>query len=266
MRLLKKINYERFLELNESKEFKVLFDEKSALGNKIEELNFYLVIEYENAFDGVNYDQMFPGESVFVDFQSLKKEHSNIITRIKKQIDNKKIPVFLKKIGVTNILKGCYLIGYSSNDLPKNIKTSSKKNISVKFEYKNVPKEIVDLCDDYYNKNSFSIIKEKEDFDLFFKLTKKEQEKEIAILFQQFSNYTNKNILFSIANSGTTIHPIYQSKSNPTVEEMFEKNIEFFTDIQFLEQVLESAKKDENFELCGKIQQRIKKIKNSENL
>ena len=105
---------------------------------------------------------MFPDNSVFVDFQSLKKEHANIILRIKKQMENKKIPEFLKRIGVTNILKGCYLVGHTSNDLPKNIKTSSKKNISIKFEYNKIPKEIVDLCEDYYSKNVFSILKEKE--------------------------------------------------------------------------------------------------------
>ena len=174
-------------------------------------------------------------------------------------MDNKKIPDFLKNLGVTNILKGCYLIGQKNGDLPKNIKTSSKKLISVKFEYLNIPKEISDLCEDYYNKNTFSILKEKEEFDLFFKLTKKEQEKEIAKLFEQFSNYTNKSILFSMANSGST-NPI-GSPQGLTVEELFEKNIEFFNDVPFLEQVFESAKADENYELCQRIVDRIKALK-----
>ena len=260
MRLSRKINYDRFLELNESKELRDVFDKKYPDGGKIEGLNFHLVIEYENAFDSIDYENMFPDNSAFVDFQSLKKEHSNIITRIKRQIDNKKIPDFLKKIGVTNILKGCYLVGHTNKDLSKNIKTSSKKSISIKFEYNKVPKEIADLCDDYYVKNVFSILREKEEFDLFFKMTKKEQEKEIAALFQQFSNYTNKSILFSMMNSGDTIQP--GIKQGLTVEELFEKNIDFFNDISFLEQVFESAKEDENYELCQRILDRIKVLKN----
>jgi len=258
MRLVKKINYDRFLELNESKEFRDSFDKKG-IETKIEDFHFYLVIEYDNAFDSVNYDQVFPENSIFVDFQSLKKEHASIISKMKKQIDNKKIPDFLKKLGVTNILKGCYLIGQKNGDLPKNIKTSSKKIISVKFEYSNVPKEISDLCEDYCHKNSFSILKEKEEFDLFFRLTKKEQEKEVAKLFEQFSNYTNKSILFSVANSGSTSSP--GSSHGLTVEELFEKNVDFFNDVPFLEQVFESAKLDENYELCQKIKKRIEFLK-----
>lgn len=77
MRLSRKISYDRFLELNESKDFRDMFDKKYSVESKIENLNFYLVIEYENAFDSIDYDNMFPDNSVFVDFQSLKK---NILT------------------------------------------------------------------------------------------------------------------------------------------------------------------------------------------
>ena len=97
--------------------------------------------------------------------------------------------------------------------------------------------------------------KEKEEFDLFFRLTKKEQEKEVAKLFEQFSNYTNKSILFSAANSGSTSSS--GSSQGLTVEELFEKNVDFFNDVPFLEQVFESAKLDENYELCQKIKKRI---------
>ena len=265
MRLLKKITYERFLELPEHKNFIEIFEKKLPGKNNVNVLNFYLVIEYENAFDSANYDDMFPENSVFVDFQSMKKEHSNIISRIKKQMDNNKVPVFLKKLGVTNILKGCYLVGHTSHDLPKNIKTSSKKNISIKFDFNSIPKEIIDLCEEYYNKNIFSILKEKEDFDVFFKLTKKEQDKEIAILFQQFSNYTNKNMLFSMANTGV-VNTSGQTNYGLTVEELFEKNIDFFTDVPFLEQVFESAKEDENYELCGKIKKRLDFIREAKKM
>lgn len=264
MRLLKKINYKRFLELKEKSIFKEIFNSVNGDDVKIKSLNFCFVIEYENAFDAINYEDMFPENSIFVDFQSLKKEHSNVISRIKKQIDSKKIPDFLKKLGVTNILKGCYLIGYSGNELPNNIKKSSKKITVVKLDYKNLPKEILDMCNDYFNKNIGYITKEKEEFDVFFKLTDKEQEKEMALLFQQFSNYTNKNMLFSISNTGLTSYviPLEHSIPSLTLEELFEINIPLFTDIPFLEQVFEKAKEDENYELCGKIKQRIDFLKN----
>ena len=263
MRLFKKISYDRFIELPESSSFVELFNKKAIDKKSIDKFNFYLVIEYQNAFDSANYDEMFPDNSLFVDFQSLKKEHSNIINKIKKQMENKTIPDSLKKIGVTNILKGCYLVGNINNDLPKNIRSCSKKNISIKLEYKNVPKEIVDLCEDFYHKNIFSILKEKEDFENFFKLTKKEQEKEISILFQQFLNYTNKNIIFSTSNVDLMNQDNNFNNNSLTVEELFEKNIDFISDIKLLEQVFQNAEKDENYELCGIIKKRLDFIKSS---
>jgi hypothetical protein len=255
MRLLKKITYERFHELN-----------KEATVINSDGLNFYLVIEYENAFDSVNFDEMFPENSIFVDFQALRKEHSNIISKIKKQIENKKIPDYLKKLGVTNIIKGCYLVYNTSKEFPENIKKSSKNFYSLKLDYKNLPKEISDMCEEYYSKNSIHISKEKDDFDAFFKLTLKEQEKEMAIFFHQYSNYTNKSIIFSVVNPGIVLKT-GETSGNLTIEERFEQKIPYFTDINLLEQVLEKAKKDENYELCIKIKERINFLKNNlENL
>ena len=254
MRLFKKISQERFIELKT--------DSEPNSNLNYDNLNYYIVIEFDNAFDAVDYDKMFPENSMFVDFQSLQKEHMNIISKIKKQIDSKKVPIFLKKLGVTNIIKGCYLIASKNKDLPKNIKKNSKNFITYKLDYKNLPKEVSDMCDEYYSKNAIHISKEKEDFDAFFKLTIKEQEKEMLILFQHFSNYTNKSILFSAASSENLIKT-GGTNSNLTLEELFEKNLNSITDSDFLEQLFKRAKLEENYELCSKIQQRLEFLKNN---
>lgn len=259
MRLFKKIPYDRFLQLNEKGVFLqsldfVLKEKKNNKLSKldVEEFNFYIVLEYINIFDTIDYDKIFPQQGVFIDYQSLQKEHNNIINKIKKRLEKKNEPESFNKLGITNFVKGCFLIGGNIKDVPKKINKSSGSFISIKLDYKNLPKEISELCDEFYNKQNFYISKEQEDFEQFFKLTSKEQEKLMGNFFEQFSSNTNKTVLFSYTgvNITNTSEPI-------TFEDFFSQNLDFFADKEFLEAMMKKAMEEEKYEICAKIKKRL---------
>ena len=49
----------------------------------MEDFNFYIVLEYINVFDSIDYDKIFPQKGIFIDYQSLQKEQ-NILNLKKK--------------------------------------------------------------------------------------------------------------------------------------------------------------------------------------
>jgi hypothetical protein len=268
MILSKKINFERFNDLTQ-KEFFISelnsFVEKNPKSKiKKEDLknfSFYLVLEYFNGFDSINYEKIFPQKGFFIDYQALQAEHNDIMNKIKKRLLKKEYPDFFNKLGLSNFVKGCYLIGGNNKDAPKTINRKSKSYISIKINFKEIPKEIEELCNEYYNKNYFYVDREKEDFESFFKLTKKEQEKMMGNFFEKFTNFANKTALVSYSNSYE--NQIINNNSNYSIEEILDSNLDYFTDLNFLEEVLQKAKQEEKYELCSKISKRIKKIKES---
>jgi hypothetical protein len=266
MILSRKINFERFKDLSQ-KEFFInelsSFVEKNPKSKiKKEDLknfSFYLVIEYFNGFDSINYEKIFPQKGFFIDYQALQIEHDDIMNKIKKRFFKKEYPDFFNRLGLSNFVKGCYLIGGNNKDVPKTINKKSKSYISVKINFQELPKEIEEMCNEYYNKNSFYVDKEKEDFESFFKLTKREQEKMIGSFFEKFTNFANKTALFSYSNS--VDNQEINNVSKYSIEEILDSSLDFFTDLNFLEDVFERAKQEEKYELCAKILNRINKIK-----
>ena len=259
MRLFRKISYDRFLSLNEKDVFLQslnisLQEKKSTKLSKldIKDFSFYLVLDYINIFDTIDYDKIFPQQGIFIDYQSLQKEHNNIINKIKKRLEKKNEPEAFNKLGVSNFVKGCFLVGGNIKDIPKKINKSSGAFISVKLDYKNLPKEISELCEEYYNKQNIYISKEQEDFEQFFKLTSKEQERLMGNFFEQFSTSTNKTVLFSYTGVNIT------NKSNPiTFEDFFSQNLDFFADKDFLEAMMKKSMEEEKYEICAKIKKRL---------
>ena len=262
MRLFKKISYERFLSLEEKGLF---LDSLNSISNekknrkiskvKVEDFNFYIVLEYINVFDSIDYDKIFPQKGIFIDYQSLQKEQNNVIAKIKKRFEKKNNPEIFNRLGVTNFVKGCYLVGGNINEIPKRISRSSGSIVSVKLNYNNLPKEIIDLCDEFYNKQLLYITKEQEEFEQFFKLTSKEQEKLMSNFFEQFSSNTNKKILFSYSGINHS-----NNSASLTFDELFSQNLDFFVDKEFLNSILEKALQDENYEICAKIKKRLEKL------
>lgn len=260
MRLFKKISYDRFLKLNEKDIFLQslnvsLKEKKNTKLSKldIKDFSFYLVLDYINAFDTIDYDKIFSQQGFFIDYQSLQKEHNNIINKIRKKLEKKNEPEAFSKLGVSNFVKGCFLVGGVIKDVPKKINKNSNTFISVKLDYKNIPKEINELCDEYYKKQNVYILKEREDFEHFFKLTSKEQQKLMGNFFEQFSTNTNKSFLFSYNGDD-----IKNYSSQTTFEDFFSQNLNFFVDKNFLELMMEKFMKEEKYEICAKIKKRLK--------
>jgi predicted DNA-binding protein len=152
-------------------------------------------------------------------------------------------------------------MGGNNKDIPKKLNKKSKSYISLKINFNNIPKEIDDLCNEYYNKNSFYVDKEREDFESFFNLTKKEQEKMMGSFFEKFTNFANNTALVNYSNNYE--NQIINNNSNYSIEEILDSSLDYFTDLNFLEEVLQKAKQEEKYELCSKILKRIKKIKDS---
>lgn len=259
MRLFKKISYDRFFSLEEKEIFMQYLDEilKEKKNNKLSKINikdfsFYIVLDYINIFDTIDYDKIFPQQGVMIDYQSLQKEHSNIINKIKKKLEKKNKPDAFNKLGITNFVKGCFLIGGNIKEIPKAINKSSGSFVSIKLDYKKLPKEINEICEEYYNKQNFYISKEQEEFEQFFKLTSKEQEKLMGNFFEQFSSNTNKAVLFSFTGVNITdnVTPI-------TFEDFFSQNLDFFSDKEFLETMMKKAMEEEKYEICAKIKKRL---------
>jgi hypothetical protein len=264
MRLFKKISYDRFLNLEEKNVFIKCLEEvlKEKKNNKISKIdikdfNFYIVLDYINIFDTIDYDKIFPYQGVMIDYNSLQKEHNSIINKIKKRFEKNNEPNIFNKLGVTNFVKGCFLIGGNIKEIPKSINRSSGSFVSIKLDYKNLPKEINELCEEYYNKQNFYISKEQEEFEHFFKLTSKEQEKLMGNFFEQFSSSTNKTILFSFTgvNIANNAEPI-------TFEDFFSHNLDFFSDKEFLETMMKKAMNEEKYEICAKIKKRLDNLLN----
>lgn len=262
MRLFKKISYDRFININEKDVFlqslnSILKEKKNNKISKIDikDFSFYIVLDYVNIFDTIDYDKIFPQQGVVIDYQSLNKEHNNIINKIKKKLDKNNEPEYFNKLGVANFVKGCFLIGGNIKEIPKVINKSSSSFISVKLDYKNLPKEISELCEEYYNKQSLYISKEQEDFEQFFRLTSKEQEKLMGNFFEQFSLNTNKAVLFSFTGENIT-----NDVKQDTFEDFFSKNLEFFSDKEFLEIMMKKALEEEKYEICSKIKKRLENL------
>lgn len=267
MILSRKITFDRFNELDEKDSFLNelnSFVEKNPKSKvkkeELENFSFYFIVEYFNAFDSINYEKIFPQKGFFIDYQALQDEHNDIMNKIKKRLLKKEYPSFFNKLGLSNFVKGCYLIGGNNKDIPKKLNKKSKSYVSLKINFKKIPKEIEDLCNDYYNKNHFYVDREREDFESFFKLTKKEQEKMMGNFFEKFTNFANKTALVNYSNNYE--NQIVNNPSNYSIEEILDSSIDFFTDLNFLEDVFERAKQEEKYELCSKILKRINEIKN----
>ena len=79
---------------------------------------------------------------------------------------------------------------------------------------------------------------------------------------------TNTSNLYSTVAVGVITYvakklSIINNNSNYSIEEILDSSLDYFTDLNFLEEVLQKAKQEEKYELCSKILKRIKKIKDS---
>ena len=226
-------------------------------------LNYFVVVEYENLLKNkININNFFDkknGKKDVINIEKVLKEKE----KIEKYIQEKKSsgPDCFKKLGFVNDVTGCYLIGTNKKNIGyiKDLDLKNKNNLLIiKLDYKNLPKEVEELCNQFYTKTQEDFRREKEEFEKFSKLNQTEQD-----------NYIN-NILDNINNTPLIIidninYLNYKSSGFTFFDGFSEKNIDTITNIDFLEALRINAEEKEQFEFCAKIRDRLKEIKSKEN-
>ena len=269
MRLLKEITFKRAKKLNIfgdiEKKFKSMQKIKKFENMKISNFHFYIVIEAKNLFDkDKNFKSFF--EKNFDNMQQFQEEYDKLLNSIKFKTKVKNLKKF-KDLGKTNKVTGCYLLLTSKTDKSK-IKTRNSSNIiSSKFNLlKRLPIEIKEMCSEYKKFIINSIIQEKKEINMFNKLKKEDREEFIKKIIQslrtpivnddnmsQHSLYEN----FDFQTKEKEINSLNKIK----LEDAIGKNLNEISDIELLNSIMQSAINKEDYEQCGRIRDRIKKIK-----
>ena len=212
MKIIKKVSFERAKSLvEEYKAVEVKFSELKNKGgeegiariNSLSNLNYFIVLEYINMADKIDYTKIFPNDDFIVDVEGLLNEQDKVIQHINKRKSDYPEPFF--RLGLIHEVTGCFLIATRKVDI-KNVSTKNTKNtISVRIKNTALPKEIEHMCDEYQNAKIEVSKKEQEEFERFNKLSFEEQD----IILQ--------NILQN-ANSGSVDFFIIQNLKKQTIK------------------------------------------------
>lgn len=279
MKLVKKITFERVMELPQHSKVISLFekfkkdiklDKNNSLKKTKEpsKLNYFIVIEFENILKNrINFESFYEKDknnNEIINIEKVLEEKE----KLEKYLENKKKdqPSCFSKLGIINEVVGCFLVGSNKrninfiNDLDLKNK---KNNIIIKFDNKDLPKEIEQLCNNYYKKTQEELKKQKEEFEKFLKFNIEEQEFLIKNLIDSF-NFPPNN-LETNSSSVIVLDNLYYSNLNNSGYTFFdgfsEKNLKTITSVDLLEALRVNAEEKEQFEFCAKIRDRIKEIK-----
>jgi hypothetical protein len=272
MKLIKKITFKRVMQLPQYKKVLSIFDKFKEDTNidkhnsikrtkDASKLNYFFVIEYENIFKKkFNFKNIFDKNSKknnSIDLDKLIEEKE----KIEKYIQEKKVnePSCFKKLGLLNEVVGCYLVGTNKKSV-NHIRDLDFKNrnnlILIKLDYKNLPKEIDDLCTEFHKKTQDQLKKEKEEFEKFSKLNTEEQDKYINNILENITPPP-----FLIIDNFNTDYSYFKSSGFTFYDGLSEKNIQNINNIEFLEALKLSAEEKEQYEFCAKIRDRLDEIK-----
>lgn len=222
----------------------------------IKYLNYFLVIDCKDVSDEFGFDNKNNlGPFLF----GSKEKNKKFIEHIKKKNSE---PYYFKKIGLLYDISGCYIVATTKN-VKKNITIYNSVNtVSCKLDTKDLPIQIKDMCEEYDTYNIESEFKKSPYFFDIFNIPSEERDKIIE-------NIVSSLIFTNIPSQKK--YPYYKEESayepsgygSINIEDIIENKLGDIYDIPFLEQVLESSIKNENFELCSKIRDRINELKNN---
>src|ERR1035437_1668998 len=178
MKLIKKITTKRAktfkeYELVQKKFNEIKNSENTQSGisrtDTVDELNFFIVVEYINVADRIDYLKIFPKDDFIVDIEGLLNEQYKIIQHINKRKNDYSECFY--KLGLINEVTGVYFIATRKSDVKYLSMKNTKNTISIKFDAESLPKEIEQMCFDYHESNQNAINKEKDEFDRFNKMS-----------------------------------------------------------------------------------------------
>jgi hypothetical protein len=273
MKLIKKITFKRVMQLSQYKKVLSIFDKFKEDPNidkhnsikrtkDASKLNYFFVLEHENIFKNKlnlnNFIEKKSGKNDVINIEKLIDEKN----KIEEYINNKKQkePSFFHKLGPINQVLGCYLIGTNKKNI-NHIKDLDLKNrnnlILIKLDFKNLPKEFEELCNDYFIKTQEKLKKEKEEFEKFSKMNENEQDDFINNILNNMNSPSfliidgfNLNLNNKLVSYGFTFY-----------DGLSEQNIQNINNIEFLEALKQNAEEKEQYEFCAKIRDRLNEIK-----
>lgn len=281
MRLVKKIRFKRATEITQFKSLTNSFNKihntsnakpvVTKLPKDISKLNFYVVIEYINILNTkVDFNKIYPdnpeNKDEPIDFFALREEQEKLCKYLR---ENQFVgPECFKKIGILNEVIGCFLIGTNK----KNIKsihrldiTNKEHNIIAKIDFKKLPKEVDQMCSEYYKKFHNIIEKELDDYARFISLSNEEKDDIILEVLTsiKYPNYiypTSEPYDYPEEPISEDSYSLIPSTTATTIQHAAESNIQLITDLEFLGVLLMSNIEKEEYLLCAKIRDRIQDL------
>lgn len=269
MRLFKKLAYRRAREFPQFEKISQKFNEIKSANAKygiaredsVSKLTFYVVVEYSNVVDRINYSKIFC-ENGTVNYDALVSEQKKLCEHIIRR--NCGYPELFKSLGPVNEVIGCYLVATRK----KNVNVLTTKNtpntISVKIPNDALPKEIESICAEYKNIRNTSLSKEKSDFENFIRLRFEQQDGILqSVLFnvQLYPVVISESVLWSDSINKQQKGAEMSNSNKPIrIADIASKNINNITSVEFLNTLLELSIKSESYELCARIRDRISEL------
>ena len=219
---------------------------------KIEHLNYFLVIDCKDVREELGFNEKANDSSFLF---GTKEKNEKFISHIRKKNSQ---PFYFKKIGLFYNINGCYIVATTKRS-KKNISIYNSTNtISCKFELENLPIDFREMCLEYEDYNFQKEINILPNISNLFNISYDEREKIIESIISSFAYIKIPNQPIFPEND---IYKNYKNLSRNNIQDIIENKVNDIYDITFLEKVMESAIENDNFELCAKIRDRIKKIK-----
>jgi hypothetical protein len=260
MRLVELITYEKANKLNR---FSIIKQKIEKLIKKnpdsdiakrgIKNLKYFLVIDCKDVSKKLGVDCEYND----INFLFGTKENSEaFMGHIRKKNSQ---PSFFKNLGLLYDVSGCYIVA-TSKGIKKNVSIYNTLNsVSCKFDLDDLPKEFKKMCSNYENKDLNFDNVNMFNFSNILNIPNEERDKIIESIVSSLAfTEVPKQEIYNNVN----IEEVYGSDSNRiNFENIIESKLEDIYDVNFLQQVMESAIEKDNLELCAKIRDRISYIK-----
>jgi hypothetical protein len=283
MRLIRKITYKRVSQLPQHKKVVSIFekfkedsdiDRHNALKRTKDHstLNYFIVLEFDNIIKKkINIKNFIEKDPVTnketVNINRLVEEKAKLEESIKERM--KKEPAFFSKLGIINQVTGCYLVGANKKSVAhiRDLDLKSKNNfIIVKLDNRKLPKEIEEMCSQFYAKTQERIRKEQEEFERFSKMNQKEQDDYINNILNNIGNTNTPPPSVLVIDNINFNNDLLKPSGFTFFDGFSEKNVQQIENVQFLETLLANAEEKEQYEFCAKIRDRLIEIKTKKEL
>jgi hypothetical protein len=269
MRLFKRITHRRAKELSSfeviSKKFNEIKSSDSRCGiareDSISKLTFYIVVEYSNVVDKINYSKIFCDNGT-VNHDALVSEQKKLCEHIIRR--NCGYPNIFKSLGPVNEVSGCYLVATRKKTVNSLTTRNTPNTISVRLPNIELPKEVEIMFSEYKDARSLSLSKEGGEFESFIRLRFEQQDAILqSVLFnvQLYPVIISESVLWNeTANKQKKGTAMATSNRPIRIEDIASKNINNITSVEFLNTLLDLSVKNESYELCARIRDRITEL------